>query len=124
MAWRAFGAWFLAAAFLLAGPFLSVPHAQRNQPIYPAYDGYLKNPDGSYTLSFAYFSHNAEPVTIAPGPANSFAPAPADRQQPTTFRPGHQRFQCIIVVGREFDGNLRWTLTYAGTTTGTSQNML
>ena len=34
--------------------------AQQNQPIYPAYDGFLKNPDGSYTLSFAYFSHNAD----------------------------------------------------------------
>jgi hypothetical protein len=123
MAWRILRTWFVVAAFL-AGPFPAAPLAQRNQPIYPAYDGYLRNPDGSYTLSFAYFSHNAELVTIAPGPGNWFAPAPADRQQPTTFRPGHQRFQCILVVGPEFDGNLRWTLTYAGTTTGTSQNML
>ena len=120
---RVLGACVVAAA-VLAGPFLAAPHAQRNQPIYPAYDGYLRNPDGSYTLSFAYFSHNAELVTLAPGPDNSFAPEPADRQQPTTFRPGHQRFQCIVVVGPEFDGKLRWTLTYAGTTTGTSQNML
>ena len=104
--------------------FWPVAHAQRNQPVYPAYDGFLKNPDGSYTLSFAYFSHNAEPVTIPPGAGNSFTPDPADRQQPTTFRPGHWRFQCVIVVGPEFDGKLRWTLTYAGTTTGTSQNML
>ena len=123
MGGRTFGAWWMAAA-VLAGPLLAVAHAQRNQPVYPAYDGYLKNPDGSYTLSFAYFSHNAEPVTIPPGAGNSFAPDPADRQHPTTFRPGHWRFQCIIVVGPEFDGKLRWTLTYAGTTTGTSQNML
>ena len=120
---RALGAWWMAAA-VLAVSFLATAHAQRGQPIYPAYDGFLKNPDGSYTLSFAYFSHNAAPVTIAPGPDNSFAPNPADRQQPTTFRPGHWRFQCIIVVGPEFDGKLRWTLNYAGTSTGTSQNML
>jgi hypothetical protein len=124
MVWRLLGACVLLSGVFLVGPFLAGPQAQSNQPVYPAYDGYLKNPDGSYTLSFAYFSHNADLVTIAPGAANSFSPAPADRQQPTTFRPGHQRFQCIIVVGREFDGNLRWTLTYAGTTTGTSQNML
>jgi hypothetical protein len=123
MGGRALGAWWMVAA-ALAGPFIAVAHAQRNQPVYPAYDGYLKNPDGSYTLSFAYFSHNAEPVTIAPGAGNSFEPDPADRQHPTTFRPGHWRFQCIIVVGPEFDGKLRWTLTYAGTTTGTSENML
>ncbi len=60
--------------------------AQRNQPIYPAYDGFLKNPDGSYTLAFAYFSHNAEPVTIPPGAeqqlcARSRRSAAADRVQ-------------------------------------------
>jgi hypothetical protein len=102
----------------------SAGEAQRGQPIYPAYDGFLKNPDGSYTLAFAYFSHNAEPVTIAPGADNSFAPAPGDRQQPTVFKPGHWRFQCVMVVGPEFDGKMRWSLTYAGTTTGTSEHML
>lgn len=110
----------LTMVFLLAG----VAHAQQNQPIYPAYDGFLKNPDGSYTLSFAYFSHNADEVTVPPGPNNSFAPAPGDRMQPTTFLPGHWRFQCIMVVGPEFDGKLKWTLAYAGVTTGTSERML
>jgi hypothetical protein len=98
--------------------------AQQNQPVYPAYDGFVKNPDGSYTLAFAYFSHNADVVSIAPGPNNSFAPTPGDRMQPTTFQPGHWRFQCVMVVGPEFDGKMRWTLTYAGTTTGTSERML
>ena len=113
-----------AAVALLAGPVPPALHAQSNQPIYPAYDGYLKNPDGSYTLAFAYFSHNADIVTIPPGPANMFAPSPADRQQPTTFLPGHWRFQCVMVVDSNFDGKLEWTLAFAGTTTGTSQHML
>lgn len=112
------------AGVMATGPFVSVPQAQQNQPIYPAYDGFVKNADGSYTLSFAYFSHNAEVVTISPGPANAFAPAPGDRQQPTVFKPGHWRFQCVMVVGPAFDGKMVWTLTYAGTTTGTSQRML
>ena len=98
--------------------------AQQNQPIYPVYDGFLKNPDGSYTLSFAYFSHNADPVTIAPGATNVFAPTPGDRMQPTTFKPGHWRFQCVMVVPADFDGKMRWTLTYGGVTTGTSERML
>jgi hypothetical protein len=98
--------------------------AQLNQPIYPAYDGFVANPDGSYTLSFRYFSHNAEPVTVAPGAANSFAPAPADRGQPITFKPGDWRFQCVMVVDKGFDGKLRWTLTYGGVTTATSEHML
>ena len=114
----------LAAWMLLAGPLVGLSHAQRNQPVYPAYDGFLKNPDGSYTLAFAYFSHNAETVTIPPGAGNAFAPNPGDRQQPTTFKPGHWRFQCVMVVGPDFDGKMVWNLTYAGTATGTSQRML
>ena len=113
----------LAVAVLL-GPFLAGADAQRNQPIYPAYDGFLTNPDGSFTVAFAYFSHNAEIVTVPPGPNNAFSPDPSDRQQPTTFRPGHWRFQCVMVVGPEFDGKLVWNLSYAGTTTGTSQRMM
>ena len=109
-----------AAMVLLA----TVAHAQQNQPIYPVYDGFLKNPDGSYTLSFAYFSHNADVVAVPPGPNNGFIPAPGDRLQPTTFKPGHWRFQCVMVVGPEFDGKMRWTLGYAGTSTGTSERML
>lgn len=98
--------------------------AQRGQPIYPVYDGFLKNPDGSFTLSFAYFSHNADEVTIPPGADNSFAPTPGDRQQPTVFKPGHWRFQCVMVVGSDFDGKLRWTLNYGGTSTASSERML
>ena len=113
-----------AVSLTLAGP-LAVPlHAQARQPIYPVYDGFVKNPDGSLTLSFAYFSHNGEPVNVPPGPDNGFTPTPADRGQATTFLPGHHRFQCIMVVGSDFDGNLRWNLSYAGTSTSTSEDML
>lgn len=115
---------WLTVMFLLLGPLAAGPHAQQNQPVYPAYDGFLKNPDGSYTLAFAYFSHNADTVTIPPGAANAFAPAPGDRLQPTTFKPGHWRFQCVMVMGPEFDGKMKWTLTYGGVTTGTSERML
>lgn len=114
-----------AAVFaILFAPFAAAPRAQQNQPIYPAYDGFIKNADGSYTLSFAYFSHNADVVTIPPGVANSFTPAPGDRMQPTTFKPGHWRFQCVMVVAPELADKMRWSLAYAGTTTGTSERML
>jgi hypothetical protein len=127
---RAWGLVLGLAVIAVAAPRGSLPAeamaeaGQESQPIYPAYDGFLKNPDGSYTLSFAYFSHNATVVTVPPGPNNSFAPAPGDRMQPTIFKPGHWRFQCVMVVGPDFDGKMKWTLTYAGTTTGTSERML
>ncbi len=123
---KAYTRWIVALVALgaLVGPLAGAAAAQQNQPVYPVYDGFLKNPDGSYTLSFAYFSHNADPVTVAPGADNGFGPAPIDRMQPTTFQPGHWRFQCVMVVGPEFDGKMVWTLAYAGTSTGTSQRML
>jgi hypothetical protein len=113
------------AALLLLGPcFANEAAAQRNQPIYPAYDGFLKNADGTYTLAFGYFSHNGEDVTIAPGPDNLFTPEPGDRQQPVVFKPGHWRFQCVMVVSAEAAPSVRWKVTYAGMTTGTSERML
>src|SRR5262245_17951503 len=75
------------AVLMLVGPGVFPLAAQQNQPIYPAYDGFTKNPDGSYTIAFAYFSHNAEAVTIPAGAGNVFAPTPGDRQQPTVFKP-------------------------------------
>ena len=97
---------------------------QERQAIYPAYEGFTPNEDGSLTLSFAYFSHNSTPVTIPPGAENFFAPGSGDVGQPTMFRPGHHRWECVVVVEPEFDGNLRWTLTHAGITTSTSESML
>jgi hypothetical protein len=114
----------VALAVAVAGAVAGAAVAQEGQPIYPAYDGFLKNPDGSFTLAFAYFSHNASLVTIPAGAGNQFGPEPGDRMQPTVFKPGHWRFQCVMVVGPEFDGKLRWTLSYAGSTTGTSERML
>ena len=61
---------------------------------------------------------------LAAGAANAFAPTPGDRMHPTTFKPGHWRYQCVMVVPADFDGKMRWTLTYGGVTTGTSERML
>jgi len=97
---------------------------QERQAIYPAYEGFRRNEDGSLTLSFAYFSHNSTSVTIPLGAENFFAPGPGDLGQPTTFHPGHHRWKCVVVVEPEFDGNLRWTLSHAEITTSTSEAML
>ena len=98
--------------------------AQSSQPVYPVYDGFHVTGEGVYVISYAFFSHNFDAVTVPPGAANAFGVEPADRLQPTTFRPGHHRFQCVMVVGEDFTGGLRWTLSHAGTTTSTSEDML
>jgi hypothetical protein len=108
------------AALLADAPLF----AQANQPVYPVYDGFVRQTDGTLVLSFAYFNHNSDVVTIPAGETNGFGPAPADRGHPTRFKPGHHRYQCIMVVDANFDGKLRWRLTYGGTTTFTSERML
>ena len=108
---------------LLVVPCVPFAGAQ-NAPVHAVYDGFLVTDEGLHVLSFAYFSHNFEPVTIPAGPLNSFGPAPADRQQPTRFLPGHHRFQCIMVMGPEFVGDLHWTVNHADTITMTSDDML
>ena len=112
-----------ASALLVAGPFVGFAYAQ-NEPVYAVYDGFFITDEGRYVLSFAYFSHNFEPVTVPVGPTNSFGPGPSDRQQPTTFLPGHRRFQCVMVMAPDFDGGLRWTVDHGGNATTTSDEML
>ena len=126
----------LALAVVVSGAiaFLPAPPAraqdrlfdagQERQAIFPVYDGYTPNDDGSVTLSFAYFSHNSSPVEIPTGDHNFFSPGPRDLGQPTRFLPGHHRWQCVMVVDGDFAGDLRWTVGHAGTTTSTSDSML
>ena len=96
---------------------------QERQAIFPVYEGFRKNDDGSLTLAFAYFSHNATPVEIPLG-ENNFFSGTTDIGQPTTFLPGHHRWQCIVMVDEDFAGDLQWSLTHAGSTTSTSESML
>jgi hypothetical protein len=106
-----------------AGPLLlliiasaSATLAQASQPIYLQYDGFVKNKDGTVTLSFGYFNMNHVDVRIEPGPDNSFIPAPYDRNQPVVFLKGRHRFVCSMVVPGDFDGKLQWIIRFAGKT--------
>jgi hypothetical protein len=54
----------------------------------PFFEGWYKNPDGTYTLSFGYFNRNAEQVVEIPvGPDNQIVPAEYNGMQPTHFPP-------------------------------------
>ena len=113
--------WLVILGVLVVNPR---PAWAQQEPVYAVYDGFLTTDDGLYVVAFAYFSHNFEPVTIPVGPQNTFGPDPVDRRQPTRFLPGHHRFQCVMVMGAEFAGDLEWTVGHAGTTSATSRDML
>ncbi len=119
------GLFFLGAAILMpSGSFGPDAAAQATQPIYLQYDGYVKNKDGTYTLSFGYFNLNHIAVSLQPGEDNAFVPGPADRNQPVLFEKGRHRFACSIVVPADFDGKLQWTVRIAGKTSTTTAKTL
>src|SRR5471032_733143 len=117
---RVFG-WVAAGGTLLGalsatGARPSAQPTQPTQPIYLQYDGFVRNKDGSFVLSFGYFNLNNADVTVSPGDANTFSPGPADRNQPVRFLKGRHRFACSMVVDKAFDGKLQWAVKFAGRT--------
>jgi hypothetical protein len=110
----------LSIAVAIAGVALSTHvGAQPTQPIYLQYDGFVRNKDGTFTVSFGYYNLNNTDVTIQPGDANTFTPAPVDRSQTVVFLKGRHRFACSMVVEKTFD-DLQWTVKFAGKTSTTT----
>ena len=63
------------------------PAARSGQSVTPAYEGWYRNPDGSFSLSFGYYNRNHEEVVAIPvGPANSLEGV-SEQPQPTHFHP-------------------------------------
>ena len=68
-----------------------------------AYEGWLENDDGTYTLTFGYFNHNwEEELDVPVGINNRFTTGEADRGQPTHFLPRRNRFTFDIIVPSDF----------------------
>lgn len=87
------------------------------QPVYPAYEGWERNADGSIDMLFGYMNENWEQELDVPiGPDNSISPGPADQGQPTHFLPRRNRFVFKVPVpqGFEEDDELVWTLRANG----------
>ena len=83
--------------------------------ISPVFDGWLKNPDSTFTLFFGYFNRNLGEIPIMVGPNNSVAPAPEDRGQPTNFLPHRQRHVFHVTVPADWNGEVIWTVAVPGT---------
>ena len=90
----------------------------RDQNIQPVYEGWERNPDGSYSMLFGYLNRNwVEEPEIPVGADNSFSPGPADRDQPTHFYPRRQLYVFKVRVPADWgDQKLVWTVTRGGRT--------
>ena len=116
---------FWTAVMLAAVTSLAIPpagFAQRSyatgQTIAPAYEGWERNDDGSFTLVFGYMNRNwEEEIDVPVGAGNSIEPGGPDQGQPTHFYPRRNRFVFRVRVPADFgDQELVWTLTAHGQT--------
>ena len=87
-------------------------------PVYPAYEGWYENPDGSITLLAGYFNANTEEIVDVPvGANNTIEPGPADQGQPTRFTPGRAwGVFTIRIPGDDPDRRVVWHLSANGET--------
>ncbi len=115
--------WLLSCAALVLGWGLisSTPSAQSytsGQPVWPAFEGWEKNDDGSANLVFGYMNDNwSEELDVPVGPDNNLSPGVPDQGQPTHFLPRRNRFIFRVKVPKDFGSKeLVWSLTTQGKT--------
>ena len=87
------------------------------QSVQPVFEGWEKNPDGTYSMWFGYLNHNYEQrLNVPVGPNNGFNGE--DMGQSEVFEPRRSRFAFKVVVPANFpkDRDLVWTVTANGVT--------
>ena len=88
------------------------------QSVSPAYEGWMPNADGSFTMYFGYMNTNwLEEFDIPVGPGNDMEPGGPDLGQPTHFYPRRSPFLFTVKVPKDFaTKELTWTITTHGKT--------
>ncbi len=88
------------------------------QNVVPYFDGWIRNPDGSFDLVFGYFNRNwREELPIPAGPDNIVEPGGPDRGQPTYFLPRRQGWVFRVRVPKDFGKQVvTWTIKANGKT--------
>ncbi len=129
--WRR-GSWCSIGVTLLfwigaaSGPVWAQPQQVRVEPVHDsgqsvtaAFEGWFRNPDGSFSILLGYFNRNAvQELDIPIGPDNNIEPGGPDQGQPTHFLPRRQWGMFTVMVPKDFGSNkLTWTLTANGVTT-------
>jgi hypothetical protein len=95
------------------------PTHDSGQNITGAFEGWYKNPDGSFNLLVGYYNRNQKTsVDVPVGPDNRIDPGGPDQGQPVHFLPGRQWGMFTIRLPKDFgDKKLTWTLNVNGKST-------
>ncbi|HEY9227398.1 MAG TPA: hypothetical protein VIP11_12165 [Gemmatimonadaceae bacterium] len=94
------------------------PLKSSGQSVTPAYEGWYKNPDGTFSLSFGYYNRNTqEALEIPVGPDNFVEPGNKNQGQPTHFEPRRHWGVFAVKVPADFGKKqVLWTLKIRGET--------
>ena len=111
----------LAAAACIAAAAVAAqlplePQRESGQSVTPAFEGWFRNADGSFTLLVGYFNRNrSQTLDIPVGPDNRVEPGGPDYGQPTHFMPRRHHGVFAIRVPADFDDRrLTWTINANG----------
>lgn len=108
-----------ASATVIAAQDLPLtPVKETGQTVTPAFEGWYKNPDGGFSISFGYFNRNErEQLDIPIGPGNNVSPGDANQGQPTHFHPRRAWGVFAVRVPADFgDKKVTWTINFRGKT--------
>jgi hypothetical protein len=113
------GSVLVALLLLVAAPLLRGQTFLHGEPIYPVFEGWHENADGTTNFMFGYMNENWEEQPHIPiGENNFFSPGDIDRGQPSNFLPRRNRFTFEVTVPADWgDRELVWTLNVNGVET-------
>jgi len=111
--------WLPAILFFVSSGLASAQiQYAAGQNVVPVYEGWERNPDGSFNMVFGYMNRNyEEQMEIPVGPDNSMSPGNPDQGQPSHFYRRRQQFIFTVKVPQDWGKkDLVWTLTSRGKT--------
>ena len=132
----------LACGLAVAGPLVATAKAQApgsrlpteitsvrhntGQSVTPYFEGWIRNPDGTFDMVFGYFNRNyVQEFAIPAGPDNKIEPGVVDQGQPTYFLPRRHRYVYRVRVPADFGKQeVTWTITANGRTERGYGNLL
>jgi hypothetical protein len=113
----------VAGAYAQVADRSSTTKVQSGTTVQPVFEGWERNPDGTFNMWFGYFNRNwSEELNVPVGPNNNIEPGGPDRGQPEIFQTGEQKrrqmfaFKVVLPADWSKDRDVIWTLTTHGTT--------
>jgi hypothetical protein len=95
-----------------AGRLQLEPLGAKNEAVFPYFEGWTNNSDGTASILIGYYNRNSEQTLDVPiGPNNRIEPGGPDRGQPTHFLPRRQYGVFSITVPKDSTQKFTWTLT-------------